>query len=191
MTKSETQSNSNKPTRVQILPLVVLLALLSVFIWGLRHNHHEIQSPLIGHPVPAFQVQSLLNRQILITQEIFKNRVSVLQVFASWCGICLQEMPELQQIAKNSQTSVQWVGLSYQDDPRNIEQALQQWGNPFQQILYDTTDQLALDLGVYGTPETFLLDQQGIIRDKIVGPITLQVWQERLLPEILSLQKNN
>lgn len=169
-----------------LAPLVLFLLLLVLFAAGLKLNPREVPSPLIGKPAPAFRLATLedLNREV--TQEIFKGKISLLNVWASWCLSCREEHPFLLELARRGE--VQVLGLNYKDDRSQALRWLAQLGNPYELSLYDPTGRVALDYGVYGVPETFLIDQEGIIRYKQIGPLTEEVWREEIVPIIEKLK---
>jgi len=172
-----------------ILPAVLFSALLMVLLFGLHHGDpHHLPSPLIGKAVPPFHLSSLNQNSAPLTQQLFNGKISLLNVWASWCDACRAEHTMLMQIAQHPHLHV--YGLNYKDQRFPAQKFLQILGNPFQHIIYDPNGQLAINLGVYGTPETFLIDQQGIIRYKYIGVITSQVWQQELLPQIVRLQNH-
>lgn len=167
------------------LPLVLFL-LISIFLWkGLQKDPRIIPSPLIDHPLPEFHLPSLQQPNQIISNTEFLNQITLLNVWASWCASCRMEHALLLVIAQSKQIVI--YGLDYKDPRRSAIQWLKDYGNPYKAVIYDAQGHLGIDLGVYGTPETFLIDQKGIIRFKYVGPITVQAWQEILLPKIASL----
>jgi cytochrome c biogenesis protein CcmG/thiol:disulfide interchange protein DsbE len=158
-----------------LLPLLVFVILV-VFLWrGLYRDPHTIPSPLINKALPSLKSQD------------FKGHVTLLNVFATWCLSCHTEHPILMDIANSHEVVV--YGLDYKDNHFAVESWLNKYGNPYKKIVEDPDGTLAINLGVYGTPETFIIDSAGIIRDKYTGPITPQIWQNILLPEIKRLQK--
>lgn len=157
------------------IPLLIFIV-VSVFLWrGLHRDPHLIPSPLINKPFP-----------VEITNVDLKGHITVLNIFATWCVSCQTEHTVLMKIAKNS--NIVLDGLDYKDNKTIAQEWFKKVGNPYHQILDDPQGQLAINLGVYGTPETFIIDQNGIIREKYVGPITMMVWKNQLLPKIKKLQ---
>lgn len=174
-----------KKNLTTFLPLIIFVILVCLFWKGLKQNPNEIPSPLINKPIPINTVEQLENSSEKISRNDFIGHVTVLNVFASWCISCRVEHSTWMDI--ENKNSVLIYGLNYKDDRGNAKKWLDQFGNPYAKIIYDPLGSLAIDLGVYGTPETFIIDQQGIIRNKYVGPISIEDWQHKLLPEIQKL----
>lgn len=170
---------------IYLLPLMLFIALGLYFWKGLGLDPRALPSTLIGQPAPAFRGSSLENQQRIITEQIFKGKVSLFHVWATWCTVCNAEQPFLAQLAK--QQGLQLVSLNYKD---NREQALQ-WlkaNNPYAATVSDVTGNIAINWGVYGTPETFVIDKQGIVRYKYSGMLTPAIWQQQILPLVAKLQ---
>ncbi|MDF2868275.1 MAG: thiol:disulfide interchange protein, partial [Gammaproteobacteria bacterium] len=156
-------------------------------LWrGLQLDPHKIPSTLINKPVPKFNLPDLMNSGNRLTERQFLGQVSLVNVWATWCTACQQEHPILLDIARTHK--VKLYAIDYKDDLQTAKNWLAQYGNPFLAIGFDATGQAAIDWGVYGTPETFLIDRQGIIRYKHIGPLTKQIWQNTLLPLIDKLR---
>ncbi|MEM1244182.1 MAG: DsbE family thiol:disulfide interchange protein [Pseudomonadota bacterium] len=170
----------------RLLPLGIFLLLAYFFWYGLHLNPRRLPSALINQPAPAINLPSLNDPTQIIKRKVFIGHVSLLNVWASWCETCLLEHPVLVDIANQHQ--VMLIGLDYKDNRQNALNWLQQRGNPYSVIAFDRTGKTAINWGVYGTPETFVIDKQGIIRYKYIGPLTHQVWQQKLLPVIKKLQ---
>jgi len=168
-------------------PLVIFISIAVVLWYGIGKDPKKLPSTLIGKPAPAFALPSLYQPQQLFTQKLFEGKISLLHVWASWCPTCAQEFPYLMDITQNA-SGVLLYGLDYKDDPTAAKAWLKEKGNPFQKVLNDRQGKVAIDYGVYGTPETFLIDQEGVIRYKYVGAITRDVWENRLLPHIRKLK---
>ncbi|MEJ1159799.1 DsbE family thiol:disulfide interchange protein [Prosthecomicrobium sp. N25] len=173
-----------------ILPLVLFLALAGLFLYRLATGGgtSEVPSALIGRPVPAFELPPLegLNRQGnpvpgLATADL-KGRVTVVNVWASWCVPCRQEHPILEDLAKDGRIRV--VGINYKDEPENALRFLGQLGNPFAAVGTDRKGRTAIDWGVYGVPETFVVAADGTIAYKFIGPLSPEGLEARLKPEI-------
>lgn len=172
-----------------MIPLLIFTILL-FFLWrGLHLKPHHIPSPLINRSLPNFRIKSLFDSNHYITNKDFKGHLTLLNVFATWCLTCQVEHPVLMDIARSNQITV--YGLNYKDKSMAAKQWLDTYGNPYSKILYDAKGQLGIDLGVYGTPETFLIDSNGVIRYKYIGAVSLQVWRDKLLPQIKHLNKVN
>lgn len=163
-----------------LVPLLLFLFLLLLFAVGLRLNPREVPSPLIGKPAPAFHLSLLDDPGREATEALFKGRFTLLNVWASWCASCLEEHPFLLELARRGELQI--VGLNYKDEREAARRWLSLHGNPYHFVLFDPEGKVALDYGVYGVPETFLIDPQGTIRYKRIGPLTEEVWQEEILP---------
>jgi cytochrome c biogenesis protein CcmG/thiol:disulfide interchange protein DsbE len=152
------------------LPLAVAAVLAVVFLWALRADRDpsRVPSPFIGKPAPAFELPDLFGGPKL-TNAAFEGRVSVLNVFASWCLPCRVEHPFLMALAKDGKAQV--LGLNYKDKPEDAKAWLEKHGNPYSRIGADRSGRAAIEWGVYGVPETFLIGPDGRIRHKVVGPI--------------------
>jgi cytochrome c biogenesis protein CcmG, thiol:disulfide interchange protein DsbE len=164
------------------IPLIICL-IIGIFLWrGLQLDPRELPSVLLDKPVPTFVLPDLLNPQQQIDQSDFSGQYSLLNVWASWCYACRVEHPWLMQLASDRQIPI--YGLNYKDEPEDALAWLQQWGNPYTRIAADQAGKLAIDLGVYGAPETFLINADGIIRYRHVGVLTRDVWQTEFLPRM-------
>lgn len=172
---------------LRFIPILMILALIAVLWRSLYSNPKEIPSPLIGHLAPSFQLPNLLNPQETIDNTVLKDKVTIVNVWASWCAACVEEQQFIRGVAPSSQ--VQWLGLDYKDSPKDALAWLQQYGNPYHYIAADAEGQAALDWGIYGTPETFVIDKKGIIRYKHIGPISLQDWQQDFVPLLAKLNQ--
>lgn len=168
-----------------LLPLVVFVVLLGFLGAGLRLNPREVPSPFIGKPAPAFRLPQLHAQDKTLAPEDLKGRVWLLNVWASWCVSCRQEHPVLLDIKKNA-----WVpiyGLDYKDDPVAGREWLQQHGDPYELSVVDRDGKIGIEYGVYGVPETFLIDKAGVIRYKHIGPMTPKALKETILPMVKEL----
>ncbi len=156
---------------ITFLPLAVAAVLAAVFAWALYAGRDPsvVPSPLIDKPVPAFRLPSL-DGSADLTQAEFKGRVTVLNVFASWCLPCRAEHPALTALARGGKARI--IGLNHKDKPEDAKAWLKELGSPYARIGADRTGRAAIEWGVYGVPETFVIDKAGRIRHKLVGPIT-------------------
>lgn len=171
---------------IKIFFPLALFLIVGFFLWrGLYNDPRQIPSPLIGKPFPVFTATDLLHPNQQITAALFKGHVSLLNVFASWCDYCLQEHALISDIANSP--SIYVYGLNYKDDPNAAKSWLKQYGNPFRAIISDPAGTIAINLGVYGTPETFIIDKQGIIRYKHIGAVTESIWHKVIYPIVLGL----
>jgi cytochrome c biogenesis protein CcmG, thiol:disulfide interchange protein DsbE len=154
--------------KVLIVGLLVVVPLVVFLAFGFRYDPHAIDSPLVGRPAPDFALQEL-NGGVLRSAEL-RGRPALINFWATWCQPCVVEHPILQAAAHAYADRVSFVGVIYQDDPSLIRRFLQSRGG-WGETLIDTDSQVALAYGVYGAPETFIVDAQGTVVDKIVGPV--------------------
>lgn len=161
-----------------LVPVAVLALLVALFAVGLRKDPSQIPSPLIGKPAPAFALP-LLNIGTPFTQNDFKGRPLLVNFFASWCAGCQVEHPLLMQL---SQQGVEIIGMNYKDQAPEANRWLQRHGNPYRLVVADLQGTAGLDFGVYGVPETFVLDAEGVIVYKQIGPMTELAWRETIAP---------
>jgi cytochrome c biogenesis protein CcmG, thiol:disulfide interchange protein DsbE len=165
-----------------LLPLGIFVAIV-IFLWvGLQRNPREIPSPLINKPAPEFRTPDLFAPQQQFTQQLFLGHVTLLNVFASWCEACQTEHAEWFEARRDLSKNTLIIGLNYKDDRSKALQWLTQYGNPYDYVIDDAQGQLGIDFGVYGTPETFVIDKHGIIRYKILGAVSPALWTQTLLP---------
>jgi cytochrome c biogenesis protein CcmG/thiol:disulfide interchange protein DsbE len=181
------KKNMSMQTRLLLACVPVLIfASLLFFLWrGLSLKPEILPSALLGKPAPSFQLTDLLSPAYPLTEQQFKGRVTVLTVWATWCYACEAEHPLLMKIKKQYPNLI--YGLAYKDDPQMIQIFLKEQGNPYSRIGNDSRGDVAMDFGVYGTPETFILDKKGVIVYRHVGALSEQLWEEELLPLIQKL----
>lgn len=162
---------------ILLLPLLIFLG-VAVFLYrGLFLNPTELPSALIDKSFPAFSLPSVVDAQKLISEADLKGKPALVNVWATWCVSCKAEHPVLNQLAEQG---VVIHGINYKDDNAAAQKWLSEFHNPYQLDIRDEQGTLGLDLGVYGAPETFLIDKHGIIRHKFVGVIDERVWREQL-----------
>jgi cytochrome c biogenesis protein CcmG/thiol:disulfide interchange protein DsbE len=162
---------------------VILAVLLGV---GLTLNPRELPSPFIGKPAPAFSRPQLHEGQPDFDPAQMKGQVWLLNVWASWCMPCREEHPLWVEAARQQQVTL--VGLNYKDDERAATDWLRKLGDPYRSIAVDRDGKVGIDYGVYGVPETFVIDRDGVIRLKHVGAMTPDVWRETVLPLLAKLK---
>lgn len=167
---------------------LLLFATLVVFLGiGLERDPRLVPSPLIGKPAPQFALGTLANPDTLLTRDALLGRPFLLNVWASWCAQCREEHPLLVELGRAGQVLL--IGLNYHDELAAGRQWLVERGDPYRLSLFDPQGKLGLDLGVYGVPETFLIDGQGVIRYKHIGPLNHEVLTRQLLPLLASLER--
>lgn len=169
------------------LPLGVFLALIALLAIGLNLNPREVPSPLIDKPAPAFELPQLHAPERVFTPAGMKGKVWILNVWASWCAACRDEHPLLIDVSR--QGIVPLVGLNYKDQRADALSWLKRFGDPYQVSVADLDGKVGIDYGVYGVPETYVIDKQGVIRYKRIGPVTPEVLQTKILPLVAQLQR--
>ena len=168
-----------------LLPLVIFIILVLFLAVGLKLKPREVPSPLIGKTAPAFRLAQLHDASKTIGPEDLRGQVWLLNVWASWCVTCRQEHPLLVEMKR--QNLVPIYGLNYKDKREDGLAWLKQFGDPYVLAAYDIEGRAGIDWGVYGVPETFLIDKAGIIRYKVIGAITPEIVQDKLIPLIKEL----
>ena len=153
---------------------------------GLGLNPHEVPSPLIDKPAPAFNLPQLQETDKKFSPQEMKGKVWLLNVWSSWCVSCKEEHPVLMELSQ--QNIVPIYGLDYKDKREDAEAWLQRGGDPYVLSVMDRDGRIGIDYGVYGVPETYVIDKQGIIRYKQIGPVTPQNLNEKILPMVAELQ---
>jgi cytochrome c biogenesis protein CcmG/thiol:disulfide interchange protein DsbE len=171
----------NKTVLKALIPLIVFISLIILLYNGLGKDTRLLPSALIGKPVPEFNVPSLMTGK-MINNTTLKGQMYLLNVWASWCPSCRVEHPMVTEFAR--QNIIPVYGLNYKDETQNANAWLKQFGNPYTDILVDMEGLVGIDFGVYGAPETFLIDAQGIIRHKIVGELNPYNIKNEILPLI-------
>jgi cytochrome c biogenesis protein CcmG/thiol:disulfide interchange protein DsbE len=165
-----------------VVPLAAFV-LLGVFLAvGLNRDPTFVPSPLIGKPAPAFTLPSLQNPDDIVDSTELRGRPYVLNVWATWCLPCRQEHEVLVEIARRRQVPI--VGLNWKDDAATARQWLVDLGNPYAVVAQDSEGRVAIDWGVYGAPETFLVDANGVVQYKHITPMTLEVWNREFVPRL-------
>jgi cytochrome c biogenesis protein CcmG/thiol:disulfide interchange protein DsbE len=170
-----------------LLPLGLFIALVLFLGVGLNRDPREIPSPFINKPAPAFKVSQLGEPAQSISPQDMIGKVWLLNVWASWCVSCRQEHPVLMEFSRTGVVPI--IGLDYKDGRSDGQGWLAQFGNPYQVSAFDSDGRVGIDYGVYGVPETFVIDKKGVIRLKHVGPVTQQVIAEKLMPLIKELNR--
>jgi len=169
-----------------LIPLLVFLILAGFLARGLFIDPREVPSPLIDKPAPQFELSQLYQPQANFSSHEMLGQVWMLNVWASWCVSCRAEHPVLVQLSR--QNVVPIYGLNYKDNPSDAKAWLENLGNPYRVSAVDMDGRVGMDYGVYGVPETYVIDKQGVIRYKQIGPVTPEAWQETIHPLIKKLQ---
>lgn len=170
-----------------LIPLVLFLALVAFLAIGLGRDPREVPSPLINKPAPAFRLVELKDPARSFSSDEMRGKVWLLNVWASWCVACRDEHPMLLELARRNAIPI--YGLNYKDKPTDAISWLNELGDPYVLSVSDLDGRVGIDYGVYGAPETFLIDRDGVIRLKHIGPITPDVWQKKIAPLVAGLIK--
>lgn len=166
--------------RLLFIPLALFIALVVFLLIGLRRDPHEVPSPLVNKAAPAFQLPQLQDPTKTFSAEQMRGKVWLLNVWASWCVACRDEHPLLLQYARTGAIPI--YGMDYKDERAAALELLAQDGDPYVLTASDADGRVAIDYGVYGAPESYLIDRNGVIRFKQIGPITEDVWQNKIVP---------
>lgn len=165
--------------RLILFTPLLLFIVLGFFLWkGLSLDPNAMPSALIGQPFPVFKLPSLENPEQIVTNADFRGKPILVNVWATWCPSCREEHPDLVALAKENKIAI--VGMNYKDERAAAKQWIQQLGNPYLFTIFDEQGMLGLDLGVFGAPENYLVDAQGIVRYRHVGPMTPEAWSDML-----------
>ena len=163
-----------------LIPLVLFIGLVAFLLVGLHRDPHEVPSPLINKAAPDFQLQQLNEPAKTISAKEMRGKVWLLNFWGTWCVACREEHPVLVKYSKTNAVPI--YGVDYKDDRAAAIQMLAEEGNPYTMTLSDPEGRTSIDYGVYGAPESYLIDKQGVIRFKQIGPITDEVWNNKILP---------
>jgi cytochrome c biogenesis protein CcmG/thiol:disulfide interchange protein DsbE len=169
-----------------LLPLAIFAILVAFLYRGLSLDPKRVPSPLVGKPMPEFSLPRLKDPEATIGDSDLRGKVSVLNIWATWCVSCRAEHEVLLQLANTG--SVDIYGLNYKDERDKARQWLQQLGDPYVANAFDADGRAGIDWGVYGAPETFIMDKQGIVRHKHIGPLSVEALNTTILPLIAELQ---
>ncbi len=169
-----------------LVPLAIFFILVAFLYRGLSLDPKRVPSPLVGKPMPEFSLPRLQDPAATLSDSDLKGKVSVLNIWATWCVSCRAEHEVLLQLANTG--SVDIYGLNYKDERAKAQQWLQQLGDPYLANAFDADGRTGIDWGVYGAPETFIMDKQGMIRHKHIGPLTVDALNSTILPLIAELQ---
>ena len=169
-----------------LLPLIAFVILAAFLLVGLNLNPRKIPSPLIGKPAPVFSLQQLHEPENVFKSKDNLGKVWLLNVWASWCASCRDEHPLLVQLAKANVVPI--YGLNYKDKRNLAIQWLDQLGDPYTKSIMDPEGRVGIEYGVYGVPETYVIDKSGVIQYKQIGPVTVDVLEKTILPLVKELQ---
>jgi len=171
-----------------LIPLLLFVVLVGFLAVGLNRDPQEDPSPLINKPAPAFEIAQLEQSNKTFSPASMKGQVWILNVWASWCVACREEHPVLVELAKSQVAPV--IGLDYKDKREDALAMLARQGNPYVLSAYDANGRVGIDYGVYGVPETYVIDRAGVIRFKHIGPITSQILNQKIYPLVNELKKS-
>ncbi len=161
-----------------VIGLLIVLPVLGLLYVGLGMDSRELPSPLVGEPAPAFELEDLHDADRTLTEEDFTGGVAVVHVWNSYCPACHQDIPYLRELREQG---VSVYAFNYRDERPDAQRYLQVRGNPYEEIAYDPEGRASMDWGVYATPETYVLDAEGTIRYKQIGPLDQEVVEEEIL----------
>ena len=178
------QIENNKSLFKRLLPLIIFMMLAALLAIGLTLNPREVPSPFVGKASPEFDLP-LLNAEGRLTHEDLKGDITLLNVFASWCFACRQEHRAITQLSRNG---FRVIGFNYKDKPEDATAWLRQFGNPYLVVAQDLDGRVGIDWGVYGAPETFVIDHNGVVRDKRIGPVDAEYISEKLMPLVQQIR---
>lgn len=171
-----------------LLPLAIFVAIVLALAAGLRHDPRELPSALVGKPAPQFSLP-VLDAPSSVSAADMRGKVWMLNVWASWCAACRSEHPLLVDFAGKS--TVPLYGLNYKDTVPAARSWLQQMGDPYVQSLVDADGRVGIDFGVYGVPETYIIDRRGVVRYRQVGPVTKDTLERQIKPLLLQLEREH
>ncbi|WP_251359655.1 DsbE family thiol:disulfide interchange protein [Kangiella sp. TOML190] len=170
---------------IALAPLLLLITLVIIFSASLKKDPRKLETKLLGEKIPTFKLASLTEPERVLTNADLPQEVFLLNIWATWCVSCYAEHPYLVKFSQ--QYPIKWVGVNYKDPIKDALEYLDQGGDPYLYSIADSDGQLGIDLGVYGAPETFIVDANGVIRDRHVGVIDDRVWQKIILPKLKAL----
>jgi cytochrome c biogenesis protein CcmG, thiol:disulfide interchange protein DsbE len=171
-----------------LIPLILFIGLVVFLAIGLNRDPHEVPSPLINKSAPAFEVSQLTDANKTFSPASMQGQVWILNVWASWCVACREEHPVLVELAKSQMAPV--VGLDYKDKREDALAMLAKQGNPYLLSAFDGNGRVGIDYGVYGVPETYIIDKAGVIRFKHIGPLTMDLLNQKIYPMLSELKKS-
>ena len=167
----------------KLIPLILFVVITVFLYFSLNATSNKLPSPLLGQKFPNIEAKDFYSDESVLLTNLFSEKMSLVNVWASWCITCRQEHQMIMKIANNK--DVQLIGINYKDTRADGERYLKVMGNPYDVIVFDPSGKIGLDLGVYATPETFLVNQKGVILYKHIGAIDSKVWEEGFIPHIM------
>jgi len=167
----------------RLLPLIIFFVLMGFLAQSLYESETELPSPLIGKPIPEFKLRNLITEEFVTNDQIIGN-ISLINVWATWCVGCEIEHKFLVELSQDRNVNLPIIGLNWKDDDQLAKLWLKQLGDPYMLVLKDPEGKTAIDFGVYGAPETFLIDSNGIIHFKHIGPLDREIYEQDILPLI-------
>ena len=166
----------------KILPLLVFLVVGVFLFLSLNSDPNKLPSPLVGKKFPIIEGTDFYSNETVKLNDLMYNKLALVNVWASWCVTCRKEHQVIMNIAKN--TNLKLIGINYKDTKSDGREYLEVMGSPFDEIVFDPNGEIGMELGVYATPETFLISREGLIIHKHIGEITKEIWNENFLPLI-------
>ena len=169
----------------KIIPLVIFI-IIGIFLFlSLNSNPNKLPSPLVGKMLPELEGKDFYTNEKVKLNDLMDNELTLVNVWASWCATCRKEHQMIMNIAKNE--SFKLIGINYKDQKKDGQKYLEIMGNPFDEIIFDPEGRIGMELGVYATPETFLINKDGLIVYKHIGEITPEVWNQNFLVQLKTL----
>lgn len=169
-----------------LIPFGLFIVVVGFLAVGLTLNPRELPSPLVGKTAPEFSLPQLHDQEKVISSNDLKGQVWLLNFWASWCGGCKDEHPVLIRLAQSGVVPI--YGMDYKDERREAVAWLKEWGNPYSIVAVDQSGRVGINYGVYGVPETYVIDKAGVIRYKQIGPLREDIWEKKILPLVRELQ---
>ena len=166
----------------KFIPFFLFVVIAAFLYFSLNDTSSKLPSPLLGKMFPSIEAKDFYSDESVLLTNLFNEKISLVNVWASWCVTCRQEHQMMMKIANNK--DLQLIGINYKDKRVDGERYLEMMGNPFDVIVFDPIGKIGIELGVYATPETFLVDQKGVILYKHIGAIDSQVWEQGFIPHI-------
>ncbi|MGI9220049.1 MAG: DsbE family thiol:disulfide interchange protein [Woeseiaceae bacterium] len=168
-------------------PLVAFLLLVGVFVIGLQKDPSRIPSPLVDNPAPVFSLPSLQDPEVMVGSATYENQIVLVNIWATWCVGCRQEHDFLMDLAEEDVVPI--FGLNWRDNRPDALQWLEKLGDPYMASAFDPDGRVGIDWGAYGAPETFLVDQNGVVVHKHFAPLTREIWDSDFVPLIQQLEQ--